>query len=317
MKKAFTIFSCLAISAAAIAQNVPNAGFESWVNNTESNQTLSVPQSWISLDVFQTYWANASGDPTFSLQTVRQIGAAHSGASAVEMYVDTSSQGTIYGGVIYSVSTLAEMQPVIAGTGIAGYPMSARPASLDGYYKASYSNLESPLGALLLTKWNTATNQRDTLCFLNPFLVGPSTSSWTAFSIPITYATNQYPDTILIGFALASNNNTYDVNSTFALDDLALTGNVPIGMEEQSVGIPTAHLFPNPVASTATLSIPGKTLQNAALEVYDIAGQLVARMENQSGETIRFNREGLKAGMYFYSIIEEGEVLARGSLIAE
>lgn len=315
MKKTITLLSAALTAGCLFAQTVPNSGFETWTNNNETMTTYSVPQGWVTGDIYYTALANLGGDATYNVHSVTQTSSAHGGSSAVHMSVDVSSAGDTISGLVYSAPTLANLSNVLTQTGMSGFPMTGRPANLNGYYKLSGNNSETGACAILITKWNTATNTRDTLYFNENLFITVNTNTWTQFSFPLTYAFAENPDSMLIGFGLINMTGTYNLASTFDIDDLTLTGNVPIGIDEHSSAIPAATLFPNPVSTTATLSLPGTSFHNATLNVYDVNGQLVSHTEGENGDVIYFNREALPAGMYFYSIRQENAVLAKGTMM--
>lgn len=65
---------------------------------------------------------------------------------------------------------------------------------------------------------------------------------------------------------------------------------------------------PNPFSTQATL-FSGKELHNATLTIINTLGQLVKRMENLNGNSVTINRENLVAGIYYWILTENQEVL--------
>lgn len=314
MKKIYTLFSAAILAGTAFAQTIPNAGFETWINNNESLHTYLIPQGWITSDVIQTVLSNSFGDSAYVINSVSQDANAHGGSFACKMSVGASNSGDTTGGIIYSAASFADLMPLLYGDGMAGFTISSRPANLTGYYKLNGNGSEYGVCAMLLSKWNTTTNQRDTLYYSENNYLSVDASGWTAFSFPITYAYPENPDSCLIAFGLISSAN-FNMSSFFSIDDLAFTGNVPIGIAEIDPGAPAANVYPNPVTTYARLAVPGRTFEHARLEVYDVNGKQVSTLDDQNGNEIIFNCAGLPAGMYFYTIVEANEVLAKGSLM--
>jgi len=60
-----------------------------------------------------------------------------------------------------------------------------------------------------------------------------------------------------------------------------------------------------------------KELKNAELHLYDILGKEVFSEQNINGKQITINRNNLKAGLYFYRLLEDGSVLTNGKFIIE
>jgi hypothetical protein len=55
-------------------------------------------------------------------------------------------------------------------------------------------------------------------------------------------------------------------------------------------------------------------INDATLEITDVLGNVVRVMSGLNGEDVRFNREGLNNGIYFYRLVNKGEVVATGKL---
>jgi hypothetical protein len=62
---------------------------------------------------------------------------------------------------------------------------------------------------------------------------------------------------------------------------------------------PGVEVYPNPVASSAVISIPASQVYR--LDIYDIQGRLVESLENPEGflETVILNTDGWEPGVYF------------------
>ena len=317
MKKITIVFAALFFAGLANAQTIPKTGFETWVNNTESPSTYLVPQGWITADVVQTYFADLFGDPTYGVNSVARVGSAHGGSYAVQMKVDIADNGLdTIGGSVFSESSVVDFIDYAFGGPAAGFASSTRPASLKGFYKMNALGNDEGVAIVIMTKWNTVTNSRDTLMYNENLFFPANAANWTAFTFPLTYAYNENPDTVLIGFGLTTP-GSFNMNSTLTIDDLSFFGNVPIGMQEEAKTPVAVNLYPNPVSTNATISLPGTSLNQARLEIYDVLGNKVGAVEGLNGNTIDISREGLKTGIYFYSIIQDNAVLVSGKLSVE
>lgn len=310
MKK-LVLYSTIALSGLSLdAQTIPNAGFETWVNNTETPQTYSVPQNWITIDVIQTAFSN---DSTFVVHSVVPASTPHSGTSAVRMQAGVSSNGDTLGGVIYSVNSYADMMPLFLSTGVPGFTINARPANITGYYRMNISSGDTGLCAMILSHWNASTQTRDTLFYTEGLEFPGNQSTWTAFSFPISYSSWVTPDTCLIAFGLLSLNSAPHLTSFLEVDDLAFSGTV-IGIDEYaSVGV--GNVYPNPMTERAEIRLEGTQLNNANLEIYDITGQLIRTDAGINGSVISFNRLTLAAGAYTYRVVQDGVVAAHGKMV--
>lgn len=86
------------------------------------------------------------------------------------------------------------------------------------------------------------------------------------------------------------------------------------GMKENSAAVIT--IAPNPASQFMTISssIP---LVKASLMLMDVQGREVMRMENISGNSITIQRQGLDAGIYFYSLRDEKGYVTKGRVVWE
>lgn len=75
-------------------------------------------------------------------------------------------------------------------------------------------------------------------------------------------------------------------------------------------------VFPNPFSEQATFEIEtDKNYQNLNLTIYNIMGQTVKTLISDNNNRIVLDRNGLKAGIYFYKIQSDNAVLDSGKII--
>lgn len=313
MKKFILLSAVSCLSTFSFAQVIPNAGFETWVNNQETPQVYSVPQFWISIDALQTELYYLFGDSTYVVHSVSQVSSSHSGSSAVQMRVVQSNEGDTVAGAIFSERSAVHFFDVaFGGSGALGYAFASRPANLTGYRKFTIVGGDTAIAGVVMTKWNTTTNSRDTVVNIQNYQFTTAAANWTSFSIPLTYLLNENPDTCLIVAGIVSS-STPHLGTTFSLDDLAFTGNVAIGIPEQTDNA-AVDVYPNPFNEETTVSFHDVMLNHASLEIYDMLGNKVRVMADLNGENITINREGLSSGMYFYNLINNNAIVATGKL---
>lgn len=314
MKKTTLFIAFAIISISAFAQTILNPGFETWVPNNECTTTYQMPDHWVTHDILLTYLNEQLGNPGYTVHSVTQV-AGHTGNDAVQMGVDISNFGdTVAGGVFYCDSAIKVMGVLFGSNEMLGFPCTGRPANLTGWHKWTNVGNDSAQIILILTKWNSTTQSRDTIGggVLDFFT---SVTPWTSFTIPIGYAMNIYPDT---AFIYAANNSTYPtIGSVFTIDDLAFTGTVPIGINETVAASHSAVVMPNPFNEQATLNLKDTQISNGKMELYDVLGNKVRQVENLSGSSFIISREGLPAGIYFYMLSEENALIATGKISVE
>jgi hypothetical protein len=77
------------------------------------------------------------------------------------------------------------------------------------------------------------------------------------------------------------------------------------------------HLFPNPMSSSASLTISsGLYLDEAVVQLRDISGRLV-REQPLSGNSCTLQREDLQPGIYFVSVASASGILSTSKLIVQ
>jgi hypothetical protein len=309
MKK-FIFFTALTITCfSASAQSVQNPGFETWVPNNETGHTYQMPQHFVTGDIITTFFQELFGNTGYVVNSVTQTGVAHAGNYAVQMGVAISNFGdTVAGSIFYSNS----VSDLFDGGGLA---FTQRPANFTGWKKWNRVGTDTAGLFLMMTKWNPATQSRDTVAYEDDFYLTTSATSWSQFTVPITYLMNVYPDTIMVG---AANISTHPhMGSVLTVDDFAFSGSVPIGMNEIAATVISSVVMPNPFNEHATLHLIDLQVNNATLEVYDVLGNKVRQSGDLSGSNFLISREGLPAGIYFYRLREENALIATGKFSVE
>lgn len=309
MKK-ITIFllSCTT-SLAGIAQAIPNAGFETWVNNTELTQAYMVPQGWMSGDMVNQLFNSAYTGISVSKST-----QSFSGSFAVKMETAINSGDTV-GGSIMSFQSMNDFAGIFNG-GNLGFPYSIRSTSLKGYYKFNSIGNDGALISVSMTKWNTTTNTRDVLVEEN-FDITANAAAYTLFDLPITYLDNESPDTVFIDAGIyGPNNNKSHVGTTFYLDALSFTGTAPTGLDELYSDNRYVKLYPNPFNNSAIINIDiAVKLNNASISIFDILGKEVKTINNINKNEVILEKGEMSAGLYFYKLLNNSSEVSNGKFI--
>ena len=109
-----------------------------------------------------------------------------------------------------------------------------------------------------------------------------------------------------------TNTTWHTINENFII----VTDLPSIASENQHVRI-TA--FPNPFQHSTTIRLEGNSpYQSLRLEVYNAMGQLVHQSQNQgAAQQVVLQRNDLEAGMYFYRLVADDQLLHTGKLIAQ
>ena len=280
------LLSCAFISTAIVvsAQQIPNSGFEAWSSGN--------PTGWGSVDEMLSSTGLVSGTTLES-----QVSPGNSGSSACELKTQTVNLlliGSIDAPGIVNTGSL--VLDLASGAPTFGrIPYSAMPSAYSFYYKYAPVNGDTAATICYFTKWNSATNSRDTVGGGGTFING-TTSAFTMMTIPITWAGTTAPDSVQL-FFISSAGAAPQVNTSLIIDDINMI--VPIGMNENDAAI--FNVFPNPAIDV--LNIVGTNNKAAKVEVYDITGKLVST-DSFIGNKAKINTENFPGGLYIYKVYD-------------
>ncbi len=277
MKRFITTVAAFAfaflVSSNSFAQ-IPNAGFENWTNGE--------PDGWDAL-------SNFGG----SIMPMTKSTDAHSGTSALR-------------GDVISVSGGIFSPLLMAGQGGDGVPCNSHIGSLTGYYKfvPAASSGDAFEADVIAFKGGWITGAIGT----GIIQLSASTTTYTKFTVPITYYANGTPDSCYIMFAIVAGPGASDpkVGSYFIIDDISfgpVTGIADNGKGEP-VELKLNQNYPNPFNPSTDISFSIPSNGRATLKVFNVMGQEVATLFNQavtSGNSYHatFSGARLASGLYF------------------
>ena len=177
-----------------------------------------------------------------------------------------------------------------------GTPISYKPAELRGYYK--FQTLSPPdqgLASVILTKYNTTLNKRDTIGFANH--VFTLAENYTPFSIPISYLKpGVNPDTITTLFYSSDLNivNQYGVFSNLFLDGLYLFPEVTSTEEPLENDF---NIYPNPCNDY--FYIDSKNNKPGTLNIFNTLGQKIKTIILEEGGNNLISVNEISSGTYY------------------
>lgn len=222
---AFTLI--FAIQAALLfgQSQVPNGDFESWPPANNDN-----PEHWDSPNAL-------TGGFPFFLKTVEKTSDSHTGSWAASV-----TTGSILGETIPGVLSLGILDidiENIENTEFIGLPFTDRPAALEGYFKYNTPGTDFGLIAVLLTKYNEATANKDSIALgIKEFT---SQTDYTNFAANMVYFSIEEPDSINI-VILSSASPTLVPGSQLKIDDLSFDySGTPVVDLGEDVGICAGH----------------------------------------------------------------------------
>lgn len=236
MKKLLFLI-CIAATQANAQTTIPNLNFEDWTLSSSGRFNDPNPS---------TIWATPNyamdlilGNPSTSI--VQKSSDMHGGSFAALMKSRTIV-GSFVGATLFTGSLDASIpfSPVPK----LGVPFTGRPISMQGWYKYTSVNNDSSSIYILLSKWNTTTNQRDIIGFKEKRDYA-TVSSYTPFELEIDYTSSNIPDSITIVFSASAGaeNNLGEVGSSLWVDDVNLNY-FPLGTTKAKIN--SSAIYPNP-----------------------------------------------------------------------
>mgnify|MGYP001098817988 CR=1 FL=1 len=234
MKKTILSIAVMALTSGSLFAQIPNAGFENW----SAVGTYSVPDGWGTLNNTTTL---------AGIYTVTKATPGSPGASYMKITSKTIATSVVGGIAVSGVLDSTTMMPK------SGFAFNQRPANLTG--KNQYMIYGSSPGSLsvTLTRWDSGTNSRVIVASGN-ITHSPSAMAmaWTNFTIPLTYADGNNPDSCII--VLKASGSAPTNNDYLWVDNLAFSG-VVTGIQNQESLLSNVSVFPNPSAELINVNI--------------------------------------------------------------
>lgn len=222
MKKTLTLLAHLFLGATAMAQSqLPNTNFENWSTDVDGHDSLNG-------------WSSSNPVVMHPVISLRKETGAYQGTYAAKVttapfgFVQYSTLGILVNGSAefsYGGGGGGSNVEYVSG---GGTPISVKPSELKGYYKyVTGSPSDKGLAKILVTKYNTTTNKRDTVSYATYNFMPQA--AYTAFAIPLPdLMPGTNPDTITTIF-YSSDISTLAPNGVFSdlfLDTVTLTKQV-------------------------------------------------------------------------------------------
>ena len=140
MTKKLLFILAVTFAVSAEAQNIPNAGFESWTPSFGYDD----PNSWGTLNALSIL-----GMPISVTKSTERHGGAFSAKVETMSTIDSTGQETPSPGIMFIGSVDLFQQSFVNGTSF-----TAKPDSLVGWVKCNSVNGDTSGIALQLTKWD-------------------------------------------------------------------------------------------------------------------------------------------------------------------
>ena len=274
MKLLFTCLCAITILSAT-AQQIPNAGFESWVAG--NSYVAEFPAGW-------------SGSGTFP--TVSKSTDAHGGSYAMKLFVGMYFTGIGANRMSYAFSVpTSTVQPLY-------YTYWAK-IHLSGTDKfVTNADLTNTGSTLIVTGVNYGSSYLSS---------SNNTAVWKQMSFPMVSNGALPYDSVTLAFYFPTANDT---SSYVIIDDLAFSQN-PAGIDYVSAESAMESVYPNPAKGMATVVYTINDQADVTLDVYDLLGNRISSVlsEKQSSGKYRaeINTETLPDGIYMVNLTVNGQ----------
>lgn len=319
MKIIFTSLLSLGISCAAFAQmQVTNAGFENWGNASPGN--ANEPTSW---------YSNKSGSATAQLgpQTCfKDSTIKHSGNYSVRVETVTGPLSVIVNGnVTTGVINAPSFSKSDGYIGTQNYDDSAndvrrmvftdRPDSVVGWYQYNQGGHASEQGKLRVILHKGQYYDPETPTTYHPACINnkigdasfttpaSDVSTWTRFSVPITYTDTSAPEYVMINITSSADQLTSVAGSKLWIDDIEMIYNP---QPNKVANVNAKALNVNVYSYGNTLFADGRNVNDAVLTVYDMTGRLLQTNTLGSNKLNSFDMSGFATGIYLYKVSSNG-----------
>lgn len=298
-----SITLCLAFLFNANAQ-IPNGFMENWA--PFSTGLPEDPVGWTTTNILNSFFLGSNP------QSIFKVTDSYSGFAAkittikqtnnqTQGLIDDTTGFMLLGNVDFVNNTI---NPV-------PYNYPTKPNTLMFRSKYNPNGIDTAVVAVIMFKYNTVLNKRDTIGE-GYYLVGANQTSYVLSSANINYSIPSVnPDSMLI-FVASSYKNPLTgqypkLASAFYVDHFYF--DITAGIENENVST-SVSVYPNP--STFAVNFKFDAVQPKALVIHDLTGRLIENVLVNSS-TLTLSTENWEKGFYTYSLIgNDNAVLKTG-----
>ncbi len=299
MKKILSLLALLQFAALVSAQNIPNSGFENWVQYSAVGER---PTEWSTLDSitmtlssFQTHCAVKTTDAAVGTYAIKMTTSS--------VFIALLGSTVIVPGAATNGRITASLTSY---TFDGGSPTTVRSKFFNGKYKYTPANVnDGAVFIVALLRRNPITGSRDTIAYGADTISG-AVSTYTPFSVVLKY--NDYvnnPDSclLLLQSSKALNDVTLGAGSELFVDDLSFNGTV--GLDEVRAGVKEFSVYPSPASSVLNVRIDlTDRAKKWNVQIMDINGKELIRRSMESWNE-SFAIHELSEGNYLINLLDE------------
>jgi hypothetical protein len=292
MKKLICVLGGLLLAAISHGQ-VINGGFEDW----DTSKGYASPVGW------DNY--NAMTKPFSSIVTCNQRSPGATGTYAMTL----NTQAIPGLGIMPGFAVLGKLDSVTHQP-VSGVPCTTRPQVFGGYWQyMPYNPSDAGFIAVVVTKWNTTTSNRDTLG--TGYLVPPDMEhEWKMFQVKINYTSTATPDSAIV--ILSASGGFPLKYSYISVDDVWLGDSVvQTDVNDIVAKQPAIAISPNPAKNQFTLSYFASLSTSITVDICDIAGRVVAHQTaivNVGNNEVIVTTNGIANGLYIVRVSDNTKV---------
>lgn len=283
---------------------IPNGFMENWA--PASTGLPEDPVSWTTTNLLTSLFLGSNP------QSIFKVTDSYSGYAAKVTTIkqtNNQSQGNLPDTTGFMVLGTINLDGTLLPV---PYNYPTKPNSLNFYSKYNPNGTDTAIVGVLMFKYNTTLNKRDTIG-TGFYLVGSNQTSYVLSTAPINYSiTNVNPDSMLI-FVAASHRDTITgqypkVGSAFFVDHFYF--DITAGIENNNVST-SVTVYPNPSTFAVNFKFDADH-QPKEILIYDMQGRLVENVSvNSTFHTI--STENWTKGLYTYSLLgNDNSVLKTG-----
>lgn len=266
-------------SVATFAQQMPNGGFESWVDQgvyeEPSGWATLNPVSFLGAPISATSSSDAA-EGSFSLKLENTV-----------FDIDQDGNDDVLPGIAY-IGTLDLLNQAL----LDGVDFTYRPDSLYGWTKYAPNSAEDGfIIQVQLTKWDPVSEGRETIAE-GEYLSFDASSTFEQFGIELSYLSEEGPDTLSI-FIINTINEAASVGTELWADDFEFTYSQQASLVENS----NDYFKVYPIPAEDQLFI--RSNKGETIEIVDLAGNMIEQHLIQNGIEKAINIEAYDQGMYF------------------
>lgn len=290
-----TCFSFLFLIAAfsSLAQ-IPNNGFETW----DSSLGYRMPVGWDNLNSVTT---------SASIYTCNYESPGFSGS----YYMSLTSQNIPGMGVKPGIAVCGTMNHATYQP-ITGFSYTQRPQVLAGYWQyMAMSASDQGFFLILLSKWNTSLNKRDTIAY-RKYDLPDMVMTWQPFYIPLDYTSSATPDSAIILISASGATLAAAAHSSYIwVDDLHFGDSATLGIYQRPGTRPDAAVYPNPALERCFVKYYSQSSTRVSIALLDMTGRTILKQNvavSEGYNNLTVSLSGLSDGVYFIEITDDKQV---------